>query len=107
MERQVAEVAVGKPWEPDRRGSQSGVGGKQWDREHRATGANIILGFARAVYRHCDRSHLQVSSVPSLWAPRTAQWREEVGGSPTETSPSLLSNLRFFQLKLLPVEELL
>lgn len=54
MERQVAKVAVGKHWEPDRRGSQSGLGGKQWDRGHRATGANLNLSFARAVCRHCD-----------------------------------------------------
>lgn len=54
VERQVAEVAVGKHWEPDHRGSQSGLGGKQWDRGHRATEANIILGFAGAVCRHCD-----------------------------------------------------
>lgn len=60
----LLRVVAGKHWEPGHRGSQSEPGGKQWDRGHRATGANISLGFAKAVCRHCDRGHLRVSLVP-------------------------------------------
>lgn len=76
-----------------------GLGGKGWDRRHRASGASIILGSARA-FRHPAGGHLQVSSGPCPRAPRTAQQRAGVG------KPRLSSSTcGCAQLKPLPMDE--
>lgn len=88
MESKLPRVAAGKHKEPGHRGSQNGLGGKHWDRGHRATGTNITPGFASAVCRQGDQGHSGTMTVGPQKSPAEGE-----GRSPDETSLPLLSNL--------------